>query len=497
MRIFVILLLLAASVVSIAQITTAQQKALNSYVEYANQSGEEVTAVVKSIISYYPTIHQKSSWGSPRYTCPVQLDDYYFNSALGQTKTFNATVSTLLTAKLQDLRTAAEKIDRACKSLDTYHKLEDYKQDSFVKAEVLISELQLLVADYRKKQSFLQAELESAFKKMNASVPENAYHKADAMMRNQVSKERSFLNSWTFNLKEEVHTGWATELLEQSILDTDAQLVALQKFKPMLEYPASSMWTSFQSSLSSMLTVKRAGLDEYNFEAKKSDKHSNDVYLGLINYFNGTLVSDYNMFLQYAAQNKYYGLKLINFVPAFEIKNKAESVEVSVKKFKDIAHTPLVVQPLKTAIPKNVYQALLSYITYINETWSETRKLQSILSSFNSTASYYKPLENYDRKAAITFNYKDFQLPLSYLQKVVADSKSLTPAIAKPLNDQAEVIMNILKEMDDLSASLEIETREKLYERDHLKNIFQILERQKVLFDTWDDKKEVLYEDVR
>ena len=195
-----------------------------------------------------------------------------------------------MSGRLSDLRAAAEKIDGVCKSLDTYHKLEDYKQDNFAKAEVLISELQILVGDYRKKQNLLQTELESAFKKLNSSVSQNAYHKADAMMRSQVAKEKLFLDSWTFNLKEEVHTDWATEKLQQSILETDAQLTALQTFKPALKYPASSMWTSFQSSLSSVLSAKRAGLDEYNFEAKKSDKHSNDVYLGLINYVNGALV---------------------------------------------------------------------------------------------------------------------------------------------------------------------------------------------------------------
>jgi Mg-chelatase subunit ChlD len=496
MRLIVSLLLLQVSFASSAQVTAAQQKALNSYIDYANQSAKEVAAVVKSIIDYYPSIHNKTSW-TPRYSCPVQLEDYYLNTAMSQTKTLNATLATALSGRLSDLRAAAEIIDRVCKSLDTYHKLEDYRQDNFAKAELLISELQLHVGDYRKKQNLLQMELESAFKKLNSSASLNAYHKADAMMRSQVAKEKLFLDSWTFNLKEEVHTGWATEKLQQSILETDDQLSALQTFKPVLKYPASSMWTSFQSSLSSVLSAKRAGLDEYNFEAKKSDKHSNDVYLGLINYVNGTLVSDYNTFLQYAAQDNYYGLKLINFVPAFEIKANADVVEVSVKKFRDIPRTPVSVQPVKTPIPKNIYQALSNYITYINETWSQTRRLQGILGSFNSTASYYKTVDNYDKRAGMSFNYKDFQLPLSQFQKVTADSKVLPPPVAKSLNDQAEVLLNILKEMDDLSASIEIQTKERLYEKDRLKKVYEILERQKVLFDIWDERKETLYQDVR
>ena len=135
-----LLLLLFVSTSSLAQmITSAQQKALNSFVDYANQSADETAAVVQSIIDYYPKIHQKSSWGVPRYTCPVQLDDYYFNTAIAQTKGLSATISNALNAKVKDLRSASERIDEKCKALDTYHKLEDYKQDNFAKAELLIS----------------------------------------------------------------------------------------------------------------------------------------------------------------------------------------------------------------------------------------------------------------------------------------------------------------------------------------------------------------------
>lgn len=493
---FFLLLLLSTS--GFAQvITSAQQKALNSYVDYASQSADEVTAVVKSIIAYYPTIHQKSARESPRYTCPVQLEDYYLNNAVSQSKALSATLSTPLNTRLKDLRGAAEKIDAKCKALDTYHKLEDYKQDNFAKAETLISELQILVGDYKKKQNALQIELEAAYKKLTSSVPENAYHKADGMMRAEVAREKSFLDTWSFNLKEDVHTGWPVDKLEQSILDTDAQLTALQKFKPVLKYPASSMWTSFQGSLGSMLSSKRSGLDEYNFEAKKSDKHSNDVYLGLINYFNGTLVSDQNTFIQFAQGDGYYGLKTIKYFPLFEIRTQPKVIEVIVKPFKDIPRSPITGAVQKTVIARPVFESLSNYIDYINETWRQTRYMQMVLSSFNSTAMYYKNLETFERKGAMSFDYKDFKLPLSHYQKTVTDSKILPPTIAKSLNDQSEVLLNILKEMDDLGASLEMEATEKRYEKDHLKKVYEILERQKVLLDLWDEKKELLYQDVR
>ena len=491
-------LLLLISTSSFAQmITSAQQKALNSYVEYANHSADEVAAVVKSIIVYYPTIHQKSSWGSPRFTCPVQLEDYYLGNAMNQSKALSAAYSNPLNSKLKDLRTAAGKIDEKCKALDTYHKLEDYKNDNFAKAESIISELQLLVAEYRKKQRSLQTELENAHKKLTSGASDNAYHKSDLMLRHEVERERNFLDLWAFNLKEDIHTGWPVDKLEQSILETDAQLTALRKYKPTLKYPASSMWTNFQESLGSVLSTKRDGLDGYNFEAKKSDKHSNDVYMGLINYFNGTLISDQNMFIQYAEGDAYYGLKSIKYFPLFEIKAQSKVVDVDIKRFKDIDRTPVPAAAQRIALAKPVYQTLSNYIDYINETWRQMRYMKMVLVSFNSTASYYKNLETFERKGAMSFDYKDFTLPLSQYQKTVSDSKLLSPMIAKSLNDQSEVLLNILKEMDDLGASLEIEASEKRYEKDHLKKVYEILERQKELFEIWDERKELLYQDVR
>src|SRR5687767_5451724 len=114
---------------SFGQSIGEQQKALNSCVDYANQSADEIASVVKSIIDYYPTIHQKNSWGPPRYRCPVQPEEYYYNAALNQRKALSPGV----VSKLNELSATATKIDEKCKALDTYHKLEDFKQDNFAK----------------------------------------------------------------------------------------------------------------------------------------------------------------------------------------------------------------------------------------------------------------------------------------------------------------------------------------------------------------------------
>lgn len=495
MRLTAIIALFSLPCLVLAQTAPPQIKALNSYVDYTNQSAEEVARVTASLIEYYPSLDRKN-W-VPRYVCPVQPDEYYVNEAIKANKILGATGFPSATRAFQELKTAAEKIDEKCKALDTYHKLEDFKQDNFTKARSLIGDMQSLVKEYQIKQQSLRAELEKVYKKITSSTPDNAYRQVESRMMKAIAAERSVIDSWTYNLKESVHTGWDVERLKQSIPETEEQLASLKNYAPSLKYPASSMYPHFQESLGSILDSKRRGLDEYNFEAKKSDRHSNQLYLELINYFNGTLVADYNTFLQFSERDGYFGLKTINYTPVFEIRSENKKTDVSVQPFKDISRTPVQAKTQAGPITASVSSALSNYVEFINETWRQTRNLQQSLTNFNSTAAYFKNLETFERRAPMTFKHKDFQLPLSYYQKTISNSKSLSPDWQTSLNNQCEVLLNILKEMDELGASLETDVAEKKYEKDRLQKVYSILSRQAVLLNLWDEKKEILYQDVR
>jgi len=489
-----ILFFITLTISATAQLTQSKQHALNNYVAYANISAGEVTSVVKSLMSYYPTLHRKNSW--VRYTCPVQPDDYYFNKAVADSKALGNTALPLM-EKLKALRAVAAQIDERCKALDTYHKLEDYKQDNFAKAETIIADIQTLLASYKKQQQALTDELESSYKKMSTYPDNNPYFKVNKLMKQQILKERAYIDSWKFNLKEDIHTEWNTSLLEQSIADTDGQLKVFEALKPSLQYPASSMYESFKSALASILEVKRAALDDYNSEAKKSDRHSNEVYMDLINYYNGTLISDVNMFVQFAEGNNYFGLDMIQYVPLFEIRLEASVASLDVKPFVDIPHQLVTPVSAKTGIPKSVFQSLTRYVDFINEALRQTSYLQRVVQNLNGDAAYYKDLTSFKGKGGIHYDYKQYQLPLSYYQQATSPIGLLPAAITKSLNDQATVLLDIMKEMDQRSAWLEEETAQKRYEKDNLQKIYETLERYKVLFDAFDDKKEQLYNDVR
>jgi Ca-activated chloride channel family protein len=464
-------------------------KTLNAYVDYANQSADEMTAVFSSVSNYYPKLFEKSSWNQPRYVCPIQIEEYYYNKAIQA-----PVVSTSLLKALKDLNSAAAEIDKKCKELDTYHKLEDYKTDKFAAALRMINEMQPLFLGYHQKQNQLATQLAMEFKKIGGA---HSYNTIAATMTTELVRERDFLSKWKFNLKEEVHTGWIVDELQKSITDTDAAIKRLKDMKPVMKYPASSMWPSFLEGLESILELKRRALDEYNFEARKSDKHKNDVYLSLINYFNGVLHADYNTFLNFASGDGYSGLKAIKFIPLFTIDEQAKENQVSITPFSDVPRTRPSPPKQSSPVSRIVYKSLVNYVDLINETWRQVSNHRDVIRNLNSSASYYASLTSYVGKGGLSFKHDNFEVPLSHYQKAVAESKSLSPALAASLNAGTEVLINILKEMDEIGAVLEQDVSAKKYQEDRVKRVYELLGRTHELFQEWDARKEILFEDVQ
>jgi Ca-activated chloride channel homolog len=492
MRLFLCLIILSQT--ALAQISKTQQQALNSHVDYANQSAKEVALVTESLKRYYESLSHGKTWSTQRYSCPVQPEDYYYKNALKSGAALNIPQ---LTKKLNDLKLTADSIDGKCKALDTYYKLEDFKKDSHEQGEALVKSVPPLMKSYRTKQRELQSQLEMAYEKFNKSLAQNAYIKADASMRQQIVKEQALLDLWNLNANEAVYTGWPSAQILESNVQTDSYLAQLKKIKPDLKYPASSMWASFQESLLSLLEEKRRGVDEFNYEAKKSDKHSNDVYMNLINYFNGTLVSNYNTFIEFSERDQYFGLKFIQYFPSFQVKEGSTPEEVSNKVFTDREIPQLTISPQQTVISESVFHALTNYVDFINETWRQTRYMQAVLTSFNSSASYYRNLDSFEKRAPMHFDFQDYIIPRSAYQKATADSKALPAEISAILNTQCEVLLEVLQEMDNVAAHIDVNVKNKAYEQDHLDLIFEKLQREKTLLDLWDEKKEKLFNDVK
>lgn len=479
-------------------ITSNQQRALNSYVDYANQSAREVGSVVKSVIDYYPRLNQiKSRTSGPglRYVCPIQQEEYYYKKAMEESKGLSN--GSALNGRMDELRSAEDKIDQVCKQLDVYHKLEDYKSDNYTKADELIQSLPALLSAYQKMLEQLDNELTRTFSKFQQSGSVNNYVQASKTMLDALKEEKSFLDLWNHNVEEDIPSGWITEPLEKSILKTADLVKKFDERKIDLKYPASSQYTAFIENVSTVLDAKRSALDNYNADAKKSDKHSNYVYHNLINYYNGTLVSFYNSFVQYAHNDGYYGLKALEYVTTFSIRKEAVAVRIEVSPYKDIPFEALHIAPQSKPIAVSVAVALNSYVDFINACVRQMGFMQRGIHNLNASATRYKGLTDFKGKVPLRYDFSDFKIPLSKYQELATNSSVFPANVAQALVTQAEVLINILKEMEQRSELLVDETTTRRYEQDQLDGMFKTFERYNILFETLDMKKELLYHDVR
>ncbi len=490
----VFLLLLLIPLMAKGQITIAQQKALNSYVEYLNKSGEETRASFVLIRDYYENLerYRTAKYKQPvRFEYTFQLEDYYYNTTI-QRKSGND--DGLLKAKLASVRKAAEEIDLQLKALDTYHKLEDYKTDDYKKGEEIISGVTTLFAEYRSKRNDAYAAVLASYNKLQ-TIKTGPYASVTRQMQERITHEADLLNAWSYNLNEKAYSGWPVEVLKNHILKSQ-EFVDKKIDATGIQYPASSMIPSFEEGIGMLQQTKRSGLDGNTYEAQKSDEHSNGVYLELINIYNGVLISFYNTFFGYA-QSNYAGLLALTYVPAFEIRTETKPITNSIIPFQDIAHEAVVAKPQSVAITQPNFKALSNYIDYINECVRQTDHLQRLYANLWGSTPGYRDLSSYKGKGGLTFELKDFEIPASYLQKAVAESKSIPEAYRKSLNDQAEVLNRILVEMNQLSIALDQETEQKNYERDNLKRLDELVWRFKAISDVFHARKELLYGDVR
>ena len=493
-RVMLLLLLIATAPTASAQWNHTQQKAFNAYVDCANQSAGEIQTIVESIKNYYPTLGNQEGWNQPRYICPVQMDEYYYKTALVSSQQLQSATGALLNKKLNELRDAAQAIDFKCKELDTYHKLQDYNTDHFAKARAMISTMADLSKKYRDAQSSLQETLMLTWER---TLAKGDYANAAKVMRGIINHERAYIDLLRLNLNESIHTGWSDSEAAGSIRRSDSLLTVLNAMSPALKYPASSMWRSFKESLAEMIKAKERGWDQYNYNAKKSDRHKNYMYSDLINYFNGTLVSNYNTFVEFSERDQQYQLKMFQYAPVFEILDQVKPTSVAITRYDSIAIAPLGLKKFPKPIDQRTFNSLSEYISFINEGAREVRYLQMVLTNFNSSASYYKGLQSFENRAPMHFSYQEFTLPRSYFHRVISASRNLHHDDADILNARAETLFNILNEMDQHGAWIDMEVASRKYEADKLAGIYTSFDRLQNLFEHWDEQKELLYNDVR
>lgn len=490
-----ILFLLLSAIVKAQTLTEAQQKALNQYMELANRSAVEVTAIGNSIKATFEDVQVYRNDKRRRlraYTCPSE-----WNETMPVTSQALGSESATLNTKAKALFEKGKMLDEKCKAVEIYFRLEDFQRDDFRGFDALVADILKLIGEYRTAQDQLAEQVEKVFYRLQPSSKANPNHVAAKLMLEQIKHEKRVLDLWTCNLDEKTHTGWPVEKIQQHVLENDKQIELLLQQKPVLKYPASSMYPSFMEGLASMQETKRNGIDGYTYDKRSSDKHSNDVYFGLINYYNGVLIADFNTFSKFALQDGYRGIYAPLYVPAYEIRTEKKEIKVEIVPYQEINRTPLTIVSVAAPVSKTVFKSLSNYVDYINEGTRQIDHMMQPMRNLNGSAMHGKISLKEGKKPSLYYYYKDFQLPVTLFEQTKAESNALPAAYRQSLNDQVAVLQGILSEISQWSNSLLAADAKKNLAKDSVEFAYGAIKRYAELIEIFDIRKEQLYTDVR
>jgi Ca-activated chloride channel homolog len=472
-----------------AQISAKTQQDFGHQTELINQSTLSVQTMVKGFFEVYQTF--KSAKGkpgnvAPRFTCPVQMSDYYYTQAQQKSGNVGAQLKPLSTQLYQ----ALEKIDAQCKAIEVYCRLKDYEKDGFQAGLALIEQLQPLVADFAKAKGQYESGLVALRQKMGGT-PQPSYAQLEKNLRQILEKDKMLIERMTYNFNPETPTAWPKDEILKSISEMALFLEQIKLNAPSIGYPASHDYSACVSCAHDMQAHKKYVLDNYTLEARKSDQHANQAYWGLINYYDGCLVSFFNQFAGSSGQGGLYPLPATRIAPSFDLKKAPTEVVLNAKAFHDLPYQSLEIRPQNGAIPVATNQALNKYVELINE---EVRLANNLLRSLHNQDI---DLTDFSGKKSFHFYQSEFELPQSLFQETILANRHLPESAQKSIGAQAQVLFNILQEMDERREQCLLFAQNATHKKEGFRKMEEIRDRYLILYEKLDLYKERLYGDLK
>lgn len=475
------------------------QQSLNKYVEFLNESAEILTDRFRMLSAYERDVraYRKNNGLLLRLPSSGPLEEYYYKKAK-EGPGLTAAERKQLNASTDAIWQLLTKLDDTGKALETHVRLKAYQDDDLKQSNALITEMQSVIGQFGRDKAAFYQQIQSVFLRHQPDLDTDPNLSAAKAMQAVLVSQQQLLESLPYYLNEETRADWPIDKIQQSMLSDGRMLSGFEKSGLKIEYPASSALGSFKSALAAIQTIKRHAIDDHNFAAKQNAHHGNEVYFSLLNQYNQDLLASYQSFVSYSQSV----IPLLNY-PALSPVFAPEPKELTDK---PIARTaPFENKPVisfevqKAAKPASAatIRVLNDYVGFINESLRQMHLLQLLIRNYQSSAEYHRDPSRSRTHAALTYSHTDYKVPLSLYQLLTSASVSVPQPYRKSITGQADVLLSILQEMDNLSIELIQYTNQKEYLKDQLRRSDTILDRYLDLFDIFDKKKEQLYIDVR
>ncbi|MBD2702889.1 VWA domain-containing protein, partial [Spirosoma sp. BT702] len=472
------------------------QQALNHYVSFLNQSADEVDDRFRRVQAYYSTIdHSGNGRNLPQISPSRTLEEYYYKKAIAS-QSLTEAEKKRLDDSAKGLWKLLNKIDQTVKSLEIYDRLQDYKQDNFKKANVLIADLKGQIDQFSRDKTEFYKQIQRVYHRYQPYRANDPYLYSEKEMNDVLESQLELLDTLRYYLNDSKNPNWPVELIQKSILADEKLLADFGQAQKHIEYPASDMIGSFRAGLQSIQTLKKHAVDDFNFAARQSARHNNEFYKSFINYYNNDLLSWYQQFVKYSTSTRRL-LDFPKFSPVFAV-DVSESIATTRQRaqpFRDVPRVAFTIKPATSPANPALFQTLNAYVDFINESLRQMNTLQLEVRNYQYSVDSYRTRSG--RRAPLTYAHEGFKVPVSEHQTLTIRNPQILPTYRASVSSQADVLLAMLKEMDALSVELIDYTNEKRYEQDNFQRSDEIMDRYVYLFDTFDQKKEQLYSDVR
>lgn len=472
---------------------------LNGFVALLNQSAEIVLARLNGIKAYQDDVssYQRYPGRGLRLPSSGPLETYYYQKAVAGTG-LTAAEKKQLVAAAEQLWQRLNQLDQTGKALETYVRLNDYERDSLGRSAALVAQLQTLADQCQRDRYALARQLAQLHTRYVPHQPANPYLATQREMEQILHQQQRLLDSLTYTLTDDQPTAWPMERVQQSLLADEEALASFGKAKSALAYPASDMVGRFREALLSIQAVKRQAVNDYTFAARQSARHGNQFYLDLINHLNGDLIASQQAFVGYS-QSAQPLLNYPTYCPTFRVTTQPTppTTRTQTMPFTDKPVPPFTAQPTTAPISTGTFGVLNAYVDVINESLRQLHQLQFVVRDYQSSMAQHRDPARRSSRADLTYSHDNYHVPTADYRLLLRNSLAIPEPYRTSLTTQAEVLLAMLTELDQLSIELTVYTNTKQYQRDQWQRADAILDRYAYLFEQFDQKKETLYVDVR
>ncbi len=488
----------SAIVAAQAQPETPQQS-LNQYVAFLNGSVDALLSRFQGLQTYQNEVAQyrKRPDSGLRLPSSGPLEEFYYKKALAVDGLTPAETKRLA-ASTQSLWQLLNTIDETGKALETYVRLNDYQRDNLSQSDALMGKMQTLFTQFSRERGAFFKQIQGVYRRYQPYLVNNPYLVAEKEMEQVLISQSQLLDSLTYSLRETGPVSWPVERVQQHLLADEKMLASFGKGQASIGYPAADMVGMFRAALQTIQGVKSRAINDYTFAARQSSEHGNSVYLDLMKHYNQGLLASHQSFVDYSRSAKQL-LHYPKFSPVFVLQapTPANQSITQTAPFSDLPLVAFTTKPATAPASRATFLALNGHVSFINESLRQMHLLQLLLRNYQSSVESFRRSGRGLDRANLSYSHADFKLPTADYQLLLNSSQAIPQPYRKAINTQAEVLLNILKEMDGLSIDLIAYTNDKRFADDQFQRADAILDRYALLFDTFDQKKEQLYRDVR